>query len=471
MIIRRNTKAYKTIVEIVSACETRADRDKLIRVYITKAGHTIKDRLPVEGIEGETEVFYDLNYAAVLANLQSTGRQLHQSDDVPGIYFFHAGTNQTWDENPFEFDERVAKEFSTLPDLPLTRKREKPMKVETLSKSKPSTTKASTKESPKKKEAAVKHKSAEKAEPAPRQPRYKLAHPLRFTDLDKLLIREPRLTKEDVLDYYYKIADNLLPYLKNRPQLVRLYNDRGIAKDYSSAQALQDEAHIELPSWIPTVAGNHKHELLLCQDKEHLLFYIEHGAIDLYPAHAKAKSSESPDYAVIGLSAAEDMFDKVVEAALTAYVILTGLQLPSLVKTDGLSGLHLYIPLDAKSKFESAGTMAAYISKLIRLKIPNVVALASGDDPTYGKVVIDDQLNEEGKTVIAPYSLLPETATVAAPLLWEEVTQGLRPGQFTHENIFKRLKETGDLFEPLFKKKVNAKTVAGDLDKYYGFLV
>jgi bifunctional non-homologous end joining protein LigD len=235
-------------------------------------------------------------------------------------------------------------------------------------------------------------------------------------------------------------------------------------------QALQDEAHIELPSWIRTVTGKHQHELLLCQDKEDLLFYIENGAIDMYPAHAKAKS-EAPDYAVIGISATEEVFSKVVDVALVAYEILTGLQLPSLVKTDGLSGLHIYIPLDAKSTFESAGAMAVCIGKLIRLKNPNVVALVSSDDPTYGKVVIDDQLNEEGKTVIAPYSLLPENATVATPLLWEEVTQGLRPDQFTHENMLKRLKETGDLFEPLFKKKVNARTVAGDLDKHYGFLV
>jgi bifunctional non-homologous end joining protein LigD len=470
MIIRRNTKAYKTIVEIVSICETRSDRDKLIRLYITKAGHTIQDRLPVEGIEGDTDVFYDLNYAAVLANLQSTGRQLQQSDEVPGIYFFHAGNSQTWDENPFEFDERVAKEFATLPDPPVTRKREKPVKVEALPKSKSSTAKSSPREAPKKKEAAVKHKSIEKSEPAPRQPRYKLAHPIRFTDLDRVVIRQPRFTKEDVLDYYYKISDHILPYLKNRAQLVRLYNERGIAKDYVHMQALQDEAHIELPSWIRTVTGKHQHELLLCQDKEDLLFYIENGAIDMYPAHAKAKS-EAPDYAVIGISATEEVFSKVVDVALVAYEILTGLQLPSLVKTDGLSGLHIYIPLDAKSTFESAGAMAVCIGKLIRLKNPNVVALVSSDDPTYGKVVIDDQLNEEGKTVIAPYSLLPENATVATPLLWEEVTQGLRPDQFTHENMLKRLKETGDLFEPLFKKKVNARTVAGDLDKHYGFLV
>jgi len=136
MLIRRNTKAYKTIVDIVSACETRADRDKLIRLYITKAGHTIQDRLPVEGIEGDTEVFYDLNYAAVLTNLNSAGRMLHQSDEIPGIYFFQSGANKAWDENPFEFDERIAKEFASLPDLPVTRKREKPVKVEALPKQK-----------------------------------------------------------------------------------------------------------------------------------------------------------------------------------------------------------------------------------------------------------------------------------------------------------------------------------------------
>ena len=128
MLIRKNTKAFKTILEIISACQSRADREKLIRLYITRAGHSINDRISVEGIQGDAALFYEMNYQSVLNNLQSSSHQLHISDEIPGIYFFHSSSNKVWDETPFEFDEAIKKEFSSLPELPVVRKKEKPEK-------------------------------------------------------------------------------------------------------------------------------------------------------------------------------------------------------------------------------------------------------------------------------------------------------------------------------------------------------
>src|SRR5688572_21446208 len=121
MQIRRNTKQFKTILAIVMECQSREDRRELVRIYITKAGHTISERINVEGIEGEAGVFYDMNYMVLLNNLNSPGHQLHLSDDTPGIYYFHNNLNKTWEEAPFEFDDAIKQEFASLPELPVTR--------------------------------------------------------------------------------------------------------------------------------------------------------------------------------------------------------------------------------------------------------------------------------------------------------------------------------------------------------------
>src|SRR5688500_19549625 len=107
------------------ACRDRPDRKQQIRQYITKAGDTIHERINVEGIQGEAGLFYEMNYQAVLGKLQSSNHQLLQSDDIPGIYFFHSSSNKAWDETPFEFDEAIKREFASLPELPVTRKKEK----------------------------------------------------------------------------------------------------------------------------------------------------------------------------------------------------------------------------------------------------------------------------------------------------------------------------------------------------------
>jgi DNA ligase D-like protein (predicted polymerase) len=485
MLIRRNTKAFKTILEIIAACQHRADREKLIRLYITKAGHSIHDRINVEGIQGEAGLFYDMNYQAVLESLKSTGLQLNQSDEIPGIYFFHSSAIKAWDQTPFEFDEAIRKEFASLPELPVVRKKGKAEKFVFPAPKKKAASppvqkeKVETKKVPSFAKASGTSKSRDKApkipEKGPKQPGYKLKHALEFTDLEKVIFRQPHLTKKDVLDYYNKMAEHILPYLKDRPHVIQLRSDHGKPVEYSTSEAFVEEVvGEELPEWIQTVPVTEKKErrhLLLCNDREHLLFYTETGCLQFNPCHSRTRSLDSPDYIVIAIDPVETTFADLIAVALAAKEILTGLQLPSFIKTDGIAGLHLYIPLDSKSKFETSKNVGEYICKLIRLKMPELITLDESGSYRYGKVSLDYRANEGGKSVVAPYSIVRgQTPTVAAPLLWEEVNEELSVDDFNYTTIFKRLKEVGDPFANLFKKKVSAEALLERIETNYSFL-
>jgi DNA ligase D-like protein (predicted polymerase) len=464
MLIRKNTKAFKTILEIVETCHDKPDRDKLIRLYITKAGHSINERISVAGIQGDSGLFYDMTYQTILTNLKSSNRQLHQSDDLPGIYFFHSSSDKNWAETPFEFDEAVKKEFGSLPELPVFRKKEKAEKVilpTSNGKAEPKTTK---------KEKVVTKKPIRVIDKGPKQPDYKLKHKFEFSDLDKLIFRHPQLSKKDVLDYYDKISEYLLPYLKDRPQMIRRHsNNRQEA--YLDYDALKENDSEEIPSWVKTMTVRKENEpMLLCNDKDHLLFFVQIGGTEFCPFNSRTKSISHPDYIVIGMDT-DDEFAKIIDVALATEVILTGLKLPSFVKTDGRTGLHIYIPLDAKSKFETGNTVAEYICKLIRIKVGDLVKLKGLDEHVYGKVTLDYSLNEEGAGIVAPYSLVSgESPMVATPLLWDEVKEGLKLEDFNDETIFKRLKQLGDPFEALFKKKVNSEALLQRIEENYAFL-
>ncbi len=183
------------------------------------------------------------------------------------------------------------------------------------------------------------------------------------------------------------------------------------------------------------------------------------------------KSQGMPDYLIVRIDSLRGELNKAIEAARVTHAILSGLQLPSFVKTDGQSGFHIYVPLDAKSSFETSKGAAAYICKLIRLKVPELVTLEGSDDHSYGKLTLDYSLNEPGVPIVAPYSLVTgESPMVAAPLSWEEVKHGLQLEDFNFETIFKRLKQEGDPFENIFKKKVNADTLLERLELNYAFL-
>jgi DNA ligase D-like protein (predicted polymerase) len=468
MQIRKNTKAFKTIQEIITGCQERGDREQLIRLYITKAGHSIENRISVEGIQGEAGLFYEMNYQAVLNNLKSPNHQLHQSDDIPGIYFFHSSSNKVWDETPFEFDEAIRKVYGSLPDFPVVRKKEQVEKFILPTPGQKTEVTAAKKEKVVAKKVAVKV-----VDKGPKQPDYKLKHNIHFTDLDKIIFTQQKISKKDLLDYYNNISEYILPYLKDRPQSIRTYSNSGRNTEHTSSASLV-ENKVEIPAWFqtpPATKGKQQDDLLICNDKEHLLFFVELGCVEFKPRHSRTKSIECPDYILIDIDSPESTLGKAIEVALVAKDILSALQLPAFIKTDGMSRLHIYVPLDSKSSVDTSKDAAAYICKLIRIKVPQLVSLKGSDDDEYGKVSLDYMINDAGKTVVAPYSFVRASCTLATPLLWEEVKEGLHSEAFNHQTIFTRLKKIGDPFENLFKKKINADALLKRLEENYSFLV
>ena len=471
MLIRKNTKAFKTIVELFERCQDRPDREKLIRLYITRAGHSIQDRINVEGIQGDAALFYEMNYNAVLSNLKSSDRQLQESDEIPGIYFFHRTSNKSWDETPFEFDDAIKKEYSALADLPTTRKKEKAEKF--VFPSAPVKDKSVSKKGEvppkKKKEVAGRMKTPKVPDKGPRQPDYKLKHKVEFTALDKVVFRSPQVTKAEVLDYYNKVSDYILPYLKDRGLSIRMLSKEGRAIEYNTAESLP--AGVDLPDWVQTIdVKKEKDRALLCNDKNHLLWFVEIGAVEFAASPARTKVPANPDYIVIRLDSDADS-KKAIEGVLAAHGILTGLQLLTVVKTDGRGGLEIYLPLDGKSKFDVCIAVAEYICKLIRIKSPELFILQGSDDRKFGKVTLDYSINNADTYLVVPYSMVAvESPSVSTPLLWEDIQEGLSIDNLDHEHIFKILKKNEDPFDVLHRKKVNADSLLKRWRDSYYFL-
>ena len=480
MLIRKNTKAFKTILEIFEQCQNKPDREKLIRLYITKAGHSIADRIDIGSIEEKSSLFYEMNYQTVLSNLKSPTHQLQASEEIKGVYFFHSSGNKNWDETPFEFDEEIAKLFEALPDLPAVRKKEKfrtvaipksQVKSPANSGTKALNDKSSTKTEPLKKTSKEKKTTAEKKT----QPDFHLKHPIQFTALDQLFFRQSKLSKQDVLTYYDQIAEYILPFLKDRPLAVKLYSQPPSATPLLlNTQTIFGNDIESAPGWMKNElekAQKSENQILLCNDKEHLLLYVEKGCIEFSPAHTKIHTIDKPDHLVIIIDGSEQELSRTIDAALTANKILSGLGLSSLVKTDGQTGLHVYIPLDGKSNFKIVQKAAENICKLIQIKNPNLISIVTPDIYEHGKVSIDFRVNDSDRFIIAPYSLAAgQQASAATPLLWDEVKHGLRIEDFNFLTTPARLLKNPDPMQRLQKKKVNAASLLARLEEHYSFL-
>lgn len=506
MLIRKNSKAFKSIRNILYDYQNTPSKIKLIKLYITKAGHTVKDKIDIESLNQEKNFYYDLTYQTILDNLDSKDHLLHESDEQQNLFFFRRTGYKTWDETPFQLAAMLRNKFpefekpmattSKEKNKALSIKHEKELKslhlrppVSRKKINKDENIKSSATEafhelrlkedrSAKTDHTRVANKPSIIPPEEPKQPDYNLKHPIQFTYLDKTVIHEQNITKLHLLDYYDQMSEFILPYLKDRPQFFRWHRGSIRESQYNkSIESLTRDWKGILPDWIQTEkiyskTSKEERTYILCPDKDHLLYLIELGCIELNPWHSRIKNIDYPDYIIIDLDPVSIDFDLVIEVAQAAKEVLDGIKVPSSVKTSGNRGLHIYIPLDSKTNYEISRNLCESICKMIHLKAPQLTSLQRIPDQRKGKVYLDYLQNAKGKSIVAPYSIRPnDFAAVATPLDWKEVKEGLSIYEFNYQTIFKRLKQHGDHFKDLFKKKVNAEKVLLQLQDRYGFLL
>jgi len=69
-------------------------------------------------------------------------------------------------------------------------------------------------------------------------------------------------------------------------------------------------------------------------------------------------------------------------------------------------------------------------------------------------VLVDHRQNGHGKTIASVYSVRPKPgAPVSTPLRWDELTEDVRPRDFTMQVALERVAQHGDLFEPVLGGK------------------
>lgn len=290
---------------------------------------------------------------------------------------------------------------------------------------------------------------------------------LSFTNLDKKFWPEKGIRKLDVINYYSRVADFILPYLKDRPQSLKR-NPEGIKKK----GFFQKNMPSSIPDWLRTVSVESEEKTinyLLCNDRQTLLFMANWGCIEINPWNSQVASKDKPTYLVIDLDPNEIGFDKIVHVALKVREVLDVAGIPGYPKTSGASGMHVYVPLGGLYTYDQARNFAEIIVNYTRRICPEYTSLERSPSKRKNKVYLDYLQNRRAQTVAAPYCLRPvEEATVATPLFWDElIPDKLRPTMFTTRTILKRLERYGDIFKPVLTDKIDMADALKKLSEHY----
>jgi bifunctional non-homologous end joining protein LigD len=277
---------------------------------------------------------------------------------------------------------------------------------------------------------------------------------VKLTNPTRLLYPKDGMTKQDVAAYYEAVSGPLIEALRDRPLAVIHWN-QGVGKSgWFHQNTGQDAAPWMTVVDTPSAKGTPVRHLV-ADRPETLRWLAQHSALELHMWHSRAQNLTMPDWVVFDLDPAEGKgIEQAIEVAQILHGMFDRLGLPSVPKTTGKRGIHVFVPLAPGHTYDDAQAFALSVGETVTAKLPQVT-LERAKEKRKGRLYFDCMQNGYGKTVVAPYSLRgADGAPVSTPLRWSEVEPGLNPRRFNVRTVPGRLKEVGDLFAPALRQGI-----------------
>ena len=278
---------------------------------------------------------------------------------------------------------------------------------------------------------------------------------LKVSNLDKVFFPKAKYTKGDVMRYYARIADFILPTVKDRPLVLKRFPN-GIDSESFYQQKASETTPPEVRVEEIVTDNGEKQPRYIGGDLLSLLYTIQLGAISVDPWHSHVPTLEFADYTIIDLDPGPRAnFQRVVQVAHWAKEAIDSFKLHAAIKTSGSEGLHIYLPLPPRTPNEAATLVAQVIATKVASAHPKEATIERMVKARGAAMVYVDYLqNIQGKTVAGPYCVRAKPrATVSTPLRWDELTDDLDPGDFHLGNAAERFEKIGDIWSEAMKKK------------------
>ncbi len=277
---------------------------------------------------------------------------------------------------------------------------------------------------------------------------------LKVSNLDKIFFPKKKYTKGDVMRYYARIADFILPTIQDRPVVLKRFPN-GINGESFYQQKASENTPPDIRVEVIKTEGGERQPRIIGGDLLTLLYTIQLGAISVDPWHSRVQALEYADYTIIDLDPGpRASFARVVQVARWAKEVIDRFGLHAAIKTSGSTGLHIYLPLPPKTLNEAATIVAQMIATKVVEAHPKEATIERFVKARGAATVYVDYLqNIQGKTVAGAYCIRakPE-ATVSTPLNWTELTDDLDPCDFHLGNAAERFEQVGDIWNKAMRK-------------------
>jgi bifunctional non-homologous end joining protein LigD len=281
------------------------------------------------------------------------------------------------------------------------------------------------------------------------------------SNLDKILFPDGRITKAQVIDYYLRISDYLLPHLKNRPVTLKRYPNGALGEFF-----YEKDAPSFTPAWVETFPVPRRESegtirYILVNDRATLGWLANLANLEIHPFLHRVPNIDRPTTIVFDLDPGQGA--DVLTCARVAFLLrdlLEDFGLRSFVKVSGSKGLQIYAPLNTEVTHGLTQPFAKATAELLSQRHPKLVIADMAKALRKGKVFIDWSQNSDFKTTVGVYSLRAKTARpfVSLPVTWKELETAVEKADaanlyFVIDIALDRATKLGDLFKPILSLK------------------
>ena len=283
---------------------------------------------------------------------------------------------------------------------------------------------------------------------------------LAIRNLDRVIFPRSGTTKGEVLDYYVRVGDVMLPHLRERLLHMHRYPE-GV----EGPRFWQKGCPSHRPPWLPTAPmwSRDKGETIdycVVNELAALLWAVNIGSIELHTSLHLRSDMQRPTMLVFDLDPGEGM--NVLhcgEVALEARALLAGVGLRAWIKTTGSKGLQMLVPLNGAARYEETKPVARGVAELLERGRPERVVSRMARALRAGKVLVDWSQNTEHKSTVCAYSVRAKAwPTVSTPVRWEELEAALDAGDaaaltFEMGDVLERVSDHGDLLAAVLTER------------------
>ncbi len=237
---------------------------------------------------------------------------------------------------------------------------------------------------------------------------------------NKILFKKPRVTKEDVAQYYASVSSRMLPFVKGRIlSVVRCHNTllQGFYKKHPTAE------RVGITKVIVTNDEGEKGEYFAVENEQGLLEQVQLGTLEFHMWGSHVRTLEKPDYMVFDFDPDKNLdLQKVRQGVKDLKKVLDKLNLVSFLKTSGGKGYHVCVPFQPAANWKNFHDFSEKIAHLLESKYPERYTTNIRKNNRKGKIFIDFMRNTRTATSVAPYSLRARPgAKVSCPIFWSEL--------------------------------------------------